>query len=82
MLLVTLDSNNQVLWAASFLRGDAYLRMEPFLIARLEAANINACTDTTKAVIVNINQFLGVLVQSYSDLDEAKTSELQLIELK
>jgi hypothetical protein len=29
--------------------------MEPFLITRLEAANINFYTDTTKVVISNIN---------------------------
>jgi hypothetical protein len=28
--------NAQVLWAASFLRGDVYLRMEPYITARLE----------------------------------------------
>jgi hypothetical protein len=67
---------------ASFLKGDAYLRIEPYISARLEAASISAYTDVTKAVIINVNQFLGVLAQSYGDLNEAKTSELQLIELK
>jgi hypothetical protein len=74
--------DHQILWAASFLRGDTYLRMEPFLTARLEAVNINSCTNTTKAVMSNINQFLGVLAQSYDNLDEIRTSELQLMELK
>jgi ABC-type transporter Mla subunit MlaD len=56
--------------------------MEPFITARLEAANINSYTETIKAVIANINQFLRILAQSYNDLDETRTSELQLIELK
>jgi hypothetical protein len=56
--------------------------MKPFLTVRLEAVNINSYTDTTKVVISNINQFLGVLAQSYRDLDKIRTSELQLIKLK
>jgi hypothetical protein len=56
--------------------------MEPFLTARLEADRISSCTDTTKVVMSNINQFLGVLAQLYGDLDEIRISELQLIELK
>jgi hypothetical protein len=56
--------------------------MEPFITARLEAETIFNYTDTVKAVIIIPNQFLGVLAQSYRDLDEVRTSELQLIELK
>jgi hypothetical protein len=58
------------------------LRMEPFITARLEAETIFNCTDAVKAVITNPSQFLGVLAQSYEDLDEVRISELQLIELK
>jgi hypothetical protein len=74
--------NTQVLWAAFFLRGDAYLRMEPFITARLEVDYIVRCTDAVKAVIIIIDQFLGVLAQLYGDLDEVRTLELQLMELK
>jgi hypothetical protein len=35
-----------------------------------------------KKVITTLDQFLGVLAQSYGDLDEVRTSELQLMELK
>jgi hypothetical protein len=56
--------------------------MEPYITARLGNATINACTDATRAVITNINQFLGVLAQSYGDLNKIRTSELQLMELK
>jgi hypothetical protein len=61
---------------ASFLRGDAYLRMEPYVTARLGSVSIHTCTDATKAVISNVNQFLGVLAQSYGDLNKVRTSEL------
>jgi hypothetical protein len=53
--------NAQVLWAVFFLRGDAYLRMEPYITARLEVDTIYACTDAVKGVITTIDQFLGVL---------------------
>jgi hypothetical protein len=69
-------SDEQVLWAASYLRGDAYLRMEPYITARLEAGGINICTDEVKKVMNTLDLFLGVLAQSYGDLDEVRTSEL------
>jgi hypothetical protein len=65
-----------MLWIASFLRGDAYLRIEPYITARLEVDIIYICTNAVKGVIIIIDQFLGVLAQSYRDLDEVRTSEL------
>jgi hypothetical protein len=56
--------------------------MEPYIIARLENTSINAYINIMKAVITNINQFLGVLVQLYRDLNEVRIFELKLIELK
>jgi hypothetical protein len=35
-----------------------------------------------KKVIIDIDGFLGVLAQLYEDLDEARISELQLMELR
>jgi hypothetical protein len=56
--------------------------MESYIIARLENISINAYINATKAVIININQFLGVLIQSYEDLNKVRTFELQLMKLK
>jgi hypothetical protein len=56
--------------------------MEPYIIYRLEAGHIDQCNDKVKKVIINIDGFLGVLAQLYGDLDKARTSELQLIELR
>jgi hypothetical protein len=58
------------------------LRIEPYIIARLEAEGISIYTDEVKKVITTLDQFLGVLVQSYGDLNEVRILELQLIELK
>jgi len=75
-------TDQQALWAASFLRGDAYMRMEPYVSHRLEVGHINSCNAEVKKVMLTVDSFLGVLAQSYGDLDEARTSELQLMELK
>jgi hypothetical protein len=56
--------------------------MELYITARLGSISIYTYTDATKVVISNVNQFLGVLIQSYRDLDKVRTSELQLMELK
>ena len=58
------------------------MRMEPYILYRLTVENLNACTDKIKKVITNIDRFLEVLAQSYGDLNEIRTSKLQLIELK
>jgi hypothetical protein len=56
--------------------------MKPYIIYRLAAGIINNYSDEIKKIIINIEEFLGVLTQSYRDLDEIRTSELQLIELR
>jgi predicted transcriptional regulator len=58
------------------------LRIKSYIIARLEAGGINIYTDEVKKIITTLNQFLGVLVQPYGDLNEIRTSELQFMELK
>jgi hypothetical protein len=68
--------DGQVLWAASFLRGDAYMRIKPYILHRLEAGYINLYNEEVKRVILNVNNFLRVLAQSYGNLDEARTSKL------
>jgi hypothetical protein len=75
-------TDEQILWTVFFLRSDAYMRMEPYLIARLAAVNHTACSEDVKKVMDNIDAFFGVLAQSYGDLNKARTSKLQLMELK
>jgi hypothetical protein len=50
--------------------------MKLYISARLEVVSISVYTDATKAVIINVNQFLEVLAQLYGDLDKIRTSEL------
>jgi hypothetical protein len=64
------------------LRGDAYLRIELYITARLKVDIIHVYTDAVKGVITTINQFLRVLIQSYKDLNKIRISELQFMKLK
>jgi hypothetical protein len=50
--------------------------MEPYITARLEAGTYAAYSKEVKKVICSVDAFLGVLAQSYGDLNEARTSEL------
>jgi hypothetical protein len=50
--------------------------MKPYITARLKVDIIHVYTDAVKGIITTIDQFLGVLAQSYKDLDETRTSEL------
>jgi hypothetical protein len=75
-------TDDHALWAASFLKGDVYIRMEPYIAHRLEAGYIDQYNDEVKKVIIDIDGFLEVLAQLYGDLDKARTSELQLMELR
>jgi hypothetical protein len=50
--------------------------MELYITARLENPSINAYINVIKAIIINVNQFLEILVQLYGDLNEVRTSEL------
>jgi len=71
----------QVMWAASYLRGDAYARFEPYITHYLEQGSGNQCSDLVKQVYEDVNEYIALLAQSYGDLDEARTSELKLLEL-
>jgi hypothetical protein len=75
-------SDEQTLWAALYLRGDAYLRIKPYITIRLNTDSNAKCSKEVRKIITDIDGFLGVLAQSYGDLDETRTSELQLMELK
>ena len=58
------------------------MRIEPYVSHRLEVGHINLYNEEVKNVIRTVDSFLEVLAQSYRDLDEARTSELQLMELR
>ena len=69
------------MWAASFLRGDAYARFEPYMTHYLDRGNADLCSEEVRRVMEVPGAYLELLAQSYGDLDEARSSELRLLEL-
>src|ERR1700722_11266845 len=72
----------QVMWAASYLRGDAYARFEPYVSHYLDKGTAGACDPQGSKVITNFQEYIALLNQSYGDFDEARTAELRLQETK
>jgi hypothetical protein len=71
---------DQIIWAASYLRGEAKIRFRPYLEDRL-ANGTNIRLETTKIFRIT-EQFLSFLSMSYRDLNEARTAELKLNRLR
>jgi hypothetical protein len=72
----------QVMWAASYLRGDAYARFEPYMTHYLVRGSQAACDPEVRKVMGSAEEYINLLAQSYGDLDEARTAELQLLDLE
>ena len=58
------------------------MRMELYISHRLQVGTLANYQNTVRIVILNLDVFLGILAQSYGDLNEIRTLELQLIDLK
>ena len=71
----------EVVWAISYLRGDAYARFEPYLEHYLEKRSCSQCKKPVRTIMAGLNNYLELLKQSYGDLNETRTAELQLQDL-
>jgi hypothetical protein len=71
---------DKIVWAASYLRGDAEARFRPYLIDKL--ANGETCSAETKDVFKSTDAYIGFLSMSYGDLNETRTAELELNKLR
>jgi hypothetical protein len=71
---------DQIIWAASYLRGEAEMRFRLYLEDRL-ANGINTRPETSE-IFRTTKQFLSFLLMSYRDLNEARTAELELNRLR
>jgi hypothetical protein len=67
------------MWAALFLRGDAYARFEPYMTYYLDIGTASKCNPEVKKVVEDIKDYLTFLNKSYGDFDEARTAELQFM---
>jgi hypothetical protein len=63
------------------LREEAFTRLKPYITQVLKKGYVN-CDEKIKKIFNNINLYFNFLRQSFGDLDEAKTAELQLLDLR
>jgi hypothetical protein len=69
----------EIIWAVSFLRGDAYARFEPYITHYLDVGTAIKCIPEVRKVLEDIKEYIALLNKSYGDFDEARTAELQLM---
>src|SRR5450755_4714433 len=60
----------EVVWAVSYLRKNAYARFEFYLKHYLEKGSYPQCDKPVRTIITDLNNYLGLLKQSYGDLNE------------
>jgi Retrotransposon gag protein/Zinc knuckle len=75
-------TTDNVMWAASYLRGDAQTRFQPYLLERLEKGTNAACSPDTYALFNDREKFIQFLQMSYGDLNKTRTAELELNRLR
>jgi hypothetical protein len=71
----------QVIYAFSRLRGKALARFESY-ITQIIAKGYAGCEPEVQRIFNNMDLYFDLLRQSFGDLDEARTAELRLLNLK
>jgi hypothetical protein len=71
----------QVIYALSRLRGKTFSRFEPY-IAQIIAKGYGNCEMKVQRIFNSMDLYFDLLRQSFGDLDEARTAELRLLDLK
>ena len=72
---------DKILWAASFLRGEAYTRFEPYLTSYL-TTGWHSLSSVARHPFESLDNYFDMLKQSYGDLDEVRTAEQELLALR
>jgi hypothetical protein len=71
----------EVVWAVSFLRRNAYARFESYMEHYLDRGFCLQYNEPVRTVMAGMETYLELLKQSYKDLNETRTAELQLQKL-
>jgi hypothetical protein len=71
---------DRVIWAASYLRGEAEARFRPYIEDKL-VNGVKCRTETTEIFAYTDNYFI-FLSMSYGDLNEVKTAKLKINRLR
>jgi len=69
------------MWAAFYLKREAFTRFEPYIAHYLEKGSMADCDPIMAKVVNTIGHYIHLLSQSFGDLDEIRTAELRLLEL-
>jgi hypothetical protein len=69
------------MWAAFYLKGEAFARFEPYIMHYLEKGAVALCDKMVADVMNIVGHYLALLLQLFGDLDESKTAELRLLKL-
>jgi hypothetical protein len=69
------------MWAASYLKGKAFAKFEPYIMYYLKKGIVALCDKIVIDVIDTVGYYLALLLQSFGDLDKLKTAELRLLKL-
>jgi hypothetical protein len=75
------NATEKVVWAVSFLRGDVYARFEPYMKYYLDRGSCLQCDEPVRTVMAGMGIYLKLFKQSYGNLNETRTAELQLQKL-
>jgi hypothetical protein len=70
-----------MMWAASYLKDETFVRFEPYIAYYLKRGNVASCDLIIIKAINTVGHYLEFFSQSFSDLDETKTAELRLLKL-
>jgi hypothetical protein len=71
---------DRVVWAASYLRGEAEARFRPYVEDKL--MNGVKCRAETTEIFAYTDNYFAFLFMSYGDLNEVKTAELKINRLR
>jgi hypothetical protein len=71
---------DRVIWAASYLRGEAEVRFRLYIEDKL--VNGTKCRAETTEIFAYTDNYFAFLSISYGDLNEARTAELEINRLR
>jgi hypothetical protein len=71
---------DRVIWAASYLRGEAEARFRPYIEDKL--INGTKCYTKTAKIFAYTDNYFAFLSIFYRDLNEARTAELKINRFK
>jgi hypothetical protein len=70
-----------VIWAASYLKEEAFARFELYIAHYLEKGSVTDCDLIIVKIVNTIGHYIHLLSQLFGDLDEIRTAKLRLLKL-